>query len=348
MHVRWKFALATAPPVGATIPTIKAASDTSMSQCGLRIVALDLRLDPRPIGIREPSPPPSFGPFALETGDAIRSGPGACEPARARYPWRAMRPLFLSLPRSGSTLLQRILGSHDAVATSPEPWLLLPSTPCGNRGRSPSTARCRRRGPSGSSRGGSPGGRRLSRRPACVRDGPVRHGGTRGGPVLPRQDPPVPLHRRRPVPHLPRGTVRVPVAEPAVGGVLDRRHLVGGTLEARTLARRPVRGRRTSCARSVPIGIDASRCDSRTSWHRPTACSRACSPISTSPSTRRCSRGSPRCGRRAWATSTGTGYDELQHRAARQVESDHPRLGAHAMASSYLASLGPECLARWG
>ena len=38
-----------------------------------------------------------------------------------------MRPLFLlSLPRSGSTLLQRILGSHEAVATSPEPWLLLP------------------------------------------------------------------------------------------------------------------------------------------------------------------------------------------------------------------------------
>lgn len=38
-----------------------------------------------------------------------------------------MRPLFLlSLPRSGSTLLQRILGSHEAVTTSPEPWLLLP------------------------------------------------------------------------------------------------------------------------------------------------------------------------------------------------------------------------------
>jgi hypothetical protein len=38
-----------------------------------------------------------------------------------------MRPLFLlSLPRSGSTLLQRILGSHHGVATSPEPWLLLP------------------------------------------------------------------------------------------------------------------------------------------------------------------------------------------------------------------------------
>lgn len=38
-----------------------------------------------------------------------------------------MRPLFLlSLPRSGSTLLQRILGAHGSVATSPEPWLLLP------------------------------------------------------------------------------------------------------------------------------------------------------------------------------------------------------------------------------
>jgi hypothetical protein len=33
---------------------------------------------------------------------------------------------LLSLPRSGSTLLQRILGAHASVATSPEPWLLLP------------------------------------------------------------------------------------------------------------------------------------------------------------------------------------------------------------------------------
>lgn len=36
-------------------------------------------------------------------------------------------PAFLlSLPRSGSTLLQRLLGSHSQIATAPEPWLLLP------------------------------------------------------------------------------------------------------------------------------------------------------------------------------------------------------------------------------
>jgi Sulfotransferase family len=34
--------------------------------------------------------------------------------------------LLLSLPRSGSTLVQRILGAHDEVATASEPWLLLP------------------------------------------------------------------------------------------------------------------------------------------------------------------------------------------------------------------------------
>lgn len=32
---------------------------------------------------------------------------------------------IFSLPRSGSTLVQRVLASHDSVATSPEPWLLL-------------------------------------------------------------------------------------------------------------------------------------------------------------------------------------------------------------------------------
>jgi hypothetical protein len=36
-------------------------------------------------------------------------------------------PVFvLSLPRSGSTLVQRILAAHDGVATAPEPWIALP------------------------------------------------------------------------------------------------------------------------------------------------------------------------------------------------------------------------------
>jgi hypothetical protein len=34
--------------------------------------------------------------------------------------------VLLSLPRSGSTLVQRILGTYDEVATASEPWLLLP------------------------------------------------------------------------------------------------------------------------------------------------------------------------------------------------------------------------------
>jgi Sulfotransferase family len=39
----------------------------------------------------------------------------------------SVRPIFLlSLPRSGSTLTQRVLASHPAVATAPEPWILLP------------------------------------------------------------------------------------------------------------------------------------------------------------------------------------------------------------------------------
>lgn len=38
-----------------------------------------------------------------------------------------IRPIFLlSLPRSGSTLLQRLLMANPAVASRPEPWLLLP------------------------------------------------------------------------------------------------------------------------------------------------------------------------------------------------------------------------------
>lgn len=38
-----------------------------------------------------------------------------------------MTPVFIfSLPRSGSTLLQRIIGAHPEVATASEPWVLLP------------------------------------------------------------------------------------------------------------------------------------------------------------------------------------------------------------------------------
>ncbi len=32
---------------------------------------------------------------------------------------------IISLPRSGSTLLQRVLGGHDDVVTSSEPWIML-------------------------------------------------------------------------------------------------------------------------------------------------------------------------------------------------------------------------------
>lgn len=39
----------------------------------------------------------------------------------------SVRPAFLlSLPRSGSTLLQRLLAAHSHIATAAEPWLLLP------------------------------------------------------------------------------------------------------------------------------------------------------------------------------------------------------------------------------
>lgn len=39
----------------------------------------------------------------------------------------SVTPVFvLSLPRSGSTLLQRMLGAHPAIGTSAEPWVLLP------------------------------------------------------------------------------------------------------------------------------------------------------------------------------------------------------------------------------
>ncbi len=38
-----------------------------------------------------------------------------------------IQPVFvLSLPRSGSTLVQRVLGAHPRIGTAAEPWLLLP------------------------------------------------------------------------------------------------------------------------------------------------------------------------------------------------------------------------------
>ena len=38
-----------------------------------------------------------------------------------------IKPIFIfSLPRSGSTLLQRVLATHDEISTAAEPWLLLP------------------------------------------------------------------------------------------------------------------------------------------------------------------------------------------------------------------------------
>jgi Sulfotransferase family len=39
----------------------------------------------------------------------------------------AIEPIFIfSVPRSGSTLIQRIIAAHDGVATVSEPWLVLP------------------------------------------------------------------------------------------------------------------------------------------------------------------------------------------------------------------------------
>lgn len=36
-------------------------------------------------------------------------------------------PIFLlSLPRSGSTLVQRVLAGHEEISTAPEPWIMLP------------------------------------------------------------------------------------------------------------------------------------------------------------------------------------------------------------------------------
>ena len=47
--------------------------------------------------------------------------------ASARDPNAEPQPIFvLSITRSGSTLVQRVLGAHDGVATVSEPWILIP------------------------------------------------------------------------------------------------------------------------------------------------------------------------------------------------------------------------------
>lgn len=54
-------------------------------------------------------------------------GSPAIVPGSAVVVSRDLRPLFiLSLPRTGSTLVQRVLAAHEGVATTSEPWLALP------------------------------------------------------------------------------------------------------------------------------------------------------------------------------------------------------------------------------
>lgn len=48
------------------------------------------------------------------------------QPSSKRHTYMTTPIFIFSLPRSGSTLLQRILASHPDVSTAPEPWLLLP------------------------------------------------------------------------------------------------------------------------------------------------------------------------------------------------------------------------------
>src|ERR1700704_2420728 len=62
---------------------------------------------------------PPIGPPA-DAGHRTR------EATERSYP-EAIEPLFLlSLPRSGSTLVQRVLGRHPEIATASETWLLMP------------------------------------------------------------------------------------------------------------------------------------------------------------------------------------------------------------------------------
>jgi len=62
------------------------------------------------------TPPPAHEDTA--TSVAVRSPHGGT---------RHVQPIFLlSMPRSGSTLVQRVLASHPEVSTAAEPWVLLP------------------------------------------------------------------------------------------------------------------------------------------------------------------------------------------------------------------------------
>lgn len=52
---------------------------------------------------------------------------GTAAPPKPEFGREPVRPIFLfGLPRSGTTLLQRIIGAHPQVATVAEPWILLP------------------------------------------------------------------------------------------------------------------------------------------------------------------------------------------------------------------------------
>lgn len=58
---------------------------------------------------------------------APTSDPGAPDPETARSDSRGDGVIFLlGLPRSGTTLLQRLLGQHRSIHTVAEPWLMLP------------------------------------------------------------------------------------------------------------------------------------------------------------------------------------------------------------------------------
>ena len=152
------------------------------------------------------------------------------------------KPVFvLSLPRSGSTLVQRVLAAHEEIATAAEPWLLLPhGYALRERGMAaeytqPIAARAIREF--------------VAQLPAGEDDYWAALGAfamdlyTRGGRgrrhVLPGQDPPLPLRGAGAVPDVPPREVHLPVAQSAGRGVLDRRHVDEGQMERGPMAGGP-------------------------------------------------------------------------------------------------------------